>query len=408
MKLSNLLCFAVLLLGTNLASAAYKYDLRCQDKKMVWMNTGEKPPPSQECATFLKGGFAKCYDTHKNPSAPNTITISTPNDQYYKSKESDKYDRKAIQDIIRSAVLSGNDPYLALSLVVVENPPLVDNVKDDVYTKFYGNIPIDKIAVADVFNCDAQQETYDSKKSIKTYINKGEVRELNIDPKESQKVICLQPGAKVGSPPTFGVFNTPSNKYCCAKVRIKMNLQTADHEASKRLRSYLANEYIEKRFRTGVKRASEQDTPAEKMAMIAQAYNGYGTFGASEKMANSCLSKINMGKTPVYGAGVSETMLNSLMNNSEIKKMVDDATRSAGQKPSSYLCQAYGDGDHKISGNAYTGLLKRYIGLKAHCPRHTYALKGSAVKVEQTSASRGSGNGKNGSAGKVKKSGAAN
>lgn len=404
MKLSSLLCSAVLLFSTSVVSAAYKYDLRCQDKKMVWLNTGEKPPPSSECQTFLKNGFAKCYDTKKAPSAANTITLSTPNDQYYKSKESDKYDRKAIQEIIHSAVISGNDPYLALSLVIIENPPLVDSPHDDDYARSYGNIPIDKIGIADVFNCDAQQESFDSKKSIKTYINKGDLREFNIDPREPQKIICLQAGAKVGSAPAFGILRTPNEKYCCAKIRIKMNLQTADHAASKRLRSYLANQYIEKRFKYGVGRSQHRDSPAERMAVIAQAYNGYGTFGASEKMKNSCLSKVDMGKTPVYGAGVSETMLNSIMNNSEIKKMVDDSTRAVGHKPSSYLCQAYGDGDHKISGYVYTGLLKRYIGSKAHCTRHTYAMKG-LPRVEQATTSRGSGSG---NSGKVKKAGKAN
>ncbi len=407
MKLSNLLCFAILVLASHSASAAYKYDLRCENKKMVWMNTEEKPPPSQECATFKKLGFAKCYDTKKASSSSETMTISTPNDQYYKSKESNNYDRKAIQDVIRSAVISGNDPYLALSLVVIENPPLVDSYNDDLYSMFYGHIPIDKVGIADVFNCDAQQVTYNSKKSAKTYMNKGQVREFNVDPRESQKIICLDPGVKAGSAPSFGIFKTADDKHCCAKMRIKMGLQYVDDNDAKRLRSYLANQYIEKRFAYGVKRASQMDTPAEKMATIAQAYNGYGTFGASEKMKNSCLSKVDMGRTPVYGAGVSETMLNSLMNNSEIKKMINDATRSAGQKPSSYLCQAYGDGDHKISGNAYTGLLKRYIGSKAHCPRLTYAMKGAA-RVEQASASGGSGSGNKSGSGKAKKSGSAN
>lgn len=403
MKLSNFLCIVFTVSTTQAVVAAYRYDLRCQDKKIVWLNTGEKPPPSSDCQTFLKNGFSKCYDTRKTPASPNAITISAPNDQYYSSKESDKYDRRAIQEVIRTAVLAGNDPYLALSLVVVENPPMVDSVKDDLYSRAYGHIPIDKIGIADVFNCDAQIESYNSQKSMKTYINKGELREFNIDPREPQRIICLTPGAKVGSAPAFGVLRVPNEKYCCSKIRIKMNTQIADHESSRRLRSYLANEYIEKRFKTGVKRAEKMDTPAEKMATIAQAYNGYGTFGATEKMKNSCLTRVDMGKTPVYGSGVSETMLNSLMNNSEIKKMIDDATRSVGQKPSSYLCQAYGDGDHKISGTAFIALQKRYIGSRPHCPRHTYALKGAA-RVEQATSSRGSGNS---SSSKAKKAGAA-
>lgn len=391
MKISNLLSFAVFLFTTKVVFAAYKYDLRCQDKKMVWLNTGEKPPPSSECQIFLKNGFSKCYDTSKKASSPFNMTISTPNDQYYESKESDKYDRMAIQEIIQAAVRSGNDPYLALSLVLIENPPLTDSEQDDSYAHSYGHIPVDKIGVADVFNCDAQMESYNSKKSIKTYINKGELREFNIDPRAQQRIICLTPGAITGSAPTFSVILKPNDKLCCAKIRI--NVDNRSQHGSHRMRSFLANEYIKKRFNSGIKRASSADTPAEKMATIAQAYNGYGTFGATEKMANKCLSGVDMGKTPVYGAGVSETMLNSVMNNSEIKKMVDDATRAAGAKPSSYLCEAYGNGDHKISGYAFTGLLKGYVGSRKNCARHTYALKGAPVRNEQANSSRGSGSG---------------
>ncbi|MES2802500.1 MAG: hypothetical protein V4654_08420 [Bdellovibrionota bacterium] len=390
MKLSNLFCVILSLLSANVATAAYKYDLRCQDKKMVWLNAGEKPPPSSECQTFLQNGFAKCYDTHKAATSSQTMTISAPNDQYYKNKESNKYDRKAIQEIIQSAARFGNDPYLALSLVLIENPPLVDGA-DDIYTSFYGQIPIDKIGVADVFNCDSQMESFDSKKSIRTYINKEkELREFNIEPRAPQKIICLAPGVRAGSAATFGIAQAPNDKYCCAKIRTNLNMRTQDPATLQRIRSYLANVYIKKRFETGAKRAGQIDTAAEKMAMIAQAYNGYGTFGASEKMANQCLTGVNMRKTPVYGAGVSETMLNSVMNNSEIKKMVDDATRAAGAKPSSYLCEAYGNGDHKISGYAFTGLLKEYVGTRRNCPRHTYALKGSSVGATQTLGSSGS------------------
>lgn len=405
MKINSLLSFAFCLGVANPVFAAYKYDLRCQDKKMVWLNTGEKPPPSSECQTFLKHGFAKCYDTRKASSSPQTMTISTPNDQYYESKESDKYDRKAIQEIIQAAARSGNDPYLALSLVLVENPPLIDSPHDDGYAKHYGQIPVDKIGIADIFNCDAQIESFNSAKAMRTYINKGELREFNIDPRAPQRMVCLTLGAKTGSAPNFGIITKPNDKYCCAKVRLNINAKPGgDPVASKRMRTYFSNEYIKRRFNSGLRRAESQDTPAEKMAMIAQAYNGYGTFGATEKMANKCLTGVDMGRTPVYGAGVSETMLNSVMNNSEIKKMVDDATRAAGAKPSSYLCEAYGNGDHKISGYAFTGLLKGYVGSRSNCPRHSYALKGSQARNEHAILHRSVNTGGGSSGKKVKTS----
>lgn len=395
MRTSSYCCFVFFLFMADVALTAYGYDLHCQDKKMVWLNTSEKPPPSSECQAFLKSGFSKCYDTLKTASLPQTMTISMPNDQYYSNKESDKYDREIIQDIIQTAVKAGNDPYLILSLVLVENPPFLNNEDSSSYASEYGLIPVDKVGIADVFNCDSQVVQYDAQFKAKTYINKGRLREFTIDPGARPKMICLNRGAAVGDSYQLTLESKPNNDLCCATINVRFAGFVLDYTTSQKIKSFLSNEYIKRRFNSAViNRTKSINEPQKKMAMIAQAYNGYGVFGAREKVQNKCLAGINMGNTPVYGAGVSEIMLNSVMNNSEIKAMVDKAITTTGEQPNSYLCEAYGDGDHKISGYAFTGLLKSYIGPhKKHCPNRTYALKNLAsAKVEQVSSpSRGSG-----------------
>lgn len=392
-------------------SLAYDYSMSCADKKLTkFVSNSEQK--SDDCKTFILNGFSKCFDSRKPNQSSEMITLSTPNDQYYKSKESSRYSRKKIQGIIDSAVKAGNDPYLTLAIVVTENPPLFDD-EDPSYAEHYGMIPLDAIGVADTFACDQVQNTYGAKEQ--KFKNRGPLKRFVIDVKGVDQNVCILKNTKAGHSAKFYREDRPAPDDCCMILKADIKGYEKDKKAGLlpglqvKLLDLLSHEYMKNRFAYASRRAASEKLPQSKMAVVAQSYNGFGLFGATERMKNQCLHKINMGKTPVYGAGTSEIMLNSLMNNSEISAMVAESLKKQRKDfPVSQLCTAYGSGSHKLSGYSFTNLLQTFIGGRNNCPKFTNRLKDPRRGPRtQVASSSGVSSAPKGDAKKSKPSGAA-
>ena len=79
-----------------------------------------------------------------------------------------------IQEIIDAAVASEIDPYLALGILIMEHPPLIGNNFKS-YALFYGIIPVDNVAGADLFQCKiakTPEQLGDSKKVTSVGVQK--------------------------------------------------------------------------------------------------------------------------------------------------------------------------------------------------------------------------------------------
>lgn len=99
------------------------------------------------------------------------------------------------------------------------------------------------------------------------------------------------------------------------------------------LKDFLGVDYLRER----VQRRIGND--AKPLAWYLQAYNGYGKYGVAEKdMENSCLSGIDFNEKPVYGAVVGDILVNMLMPNPVVEKMVRASSVSQGRTPESILC----------------------------------------------------------------------
>lgn len=395
MKRSNLLALFMLLAVAKVH--AFEYQISCADNKLTKFENISVNQNTDECKAFIANGFLQCFDSKKVNKSSEAITLSMPNDHYYQNKESNRYSRKAMQAIIDSAIKAGNDPYLALSIVVTENPPLLSAKKgpfnmssSDMYADTYGNIPLDAIAVADTMGCDRMKTGY-AGDSVMHLKNRGKLKQFVIDPKGVEQTVCIENRFMAGEGASFWLEKNPRPDDCCMKLKadssgfvehpMKGNgdevISYMDQPLKHKVLDMMAQQYMMSRFTAAQKRAAGERLPQTKMAMVAQSYNGYGQFGGSEPMENRCLHKIHMGKTPVYGAGTSEIMLNSLMNNSEVQNMVSDSLNSQKMAhPVSYLCSSYGAGSHKVGGYTFTSLLGEYIGEKKTCPRYTNKLKG--------------------------------
>jgi len=404
--------FALILVFISFQASAFEYEISCADKKITEFKNAAADNNSDECKAFIANGYLQCFDSKKPNKSTEAMTLSMPNDHYYQNKESNRYSRKAIQHIIDSAIKAGNDPYLTLAIVITENPPILSgSTKKDpanpfnmdstqMYAETYGNIPLDAIAVADTMGCDRVNTGYGNN-SVMHLQNRGKLKRFVADSKGREQRVCIENRFMAGEGASFWIMPNPQPDDCCMLLKadpkgfveqpIKGNsdevMSFMNQDLKHKVLDLMAQEYMLNRFAAAQKRAASERAPEAKMAMIAQSYNGYGQFGASEPMNNRCLHKIHMGKTPVYGAGTSEIMLNSLMNNSEVKYMVEGSLKEQKQAhPVSYLCSAYGAGSHKVSGYAFTSLLGSYIGEKKTCPNYTNKVKGLSKFAKSTDA----------------------
>jgi hypothetical protein len=387
MKLSSFLI--ALSISGNLFAFEYKFD--CSRGRLRSFDSVDAED-SVECKNYLKLGFAKCFDSAKrNPDSKSLLLhISTPLDGYYSSKESSHYVKARFSEIIRTALVNNVDPYLALAIAMLEAPPTKERESKDFgligYSSSYGVIPIDAIGFADFLSCETQAiKGLDLRR-----LNAPKVkRKIVIDAGAPEVQLCLMDFGSGGAPLMRTNCTTKSTD-CCQPAQIKgidptKACDSVSDQKRYQILSVAAGSYMRDRFQYGFRvKANEIEDPVQKLAMVAQAYNGYGKFGVTEKyIINKCLNKLDLGKSPVYGAGASDLMLNSLMANSEVREMVSAEMKAAKvSAPVSYLCQAYGkEGSHQISGYAFSDYSQKLLADRRNCPTKSYGLKGTGPRV---------------------------
>ncbi len=389
MKLGSFLIF--LSVSVNLWAFEYKFD--CEKGRLKSFESVEAAADSEECKSYLKLGFQKCFDSAKRKSDPKSphVTISTPIDGYYSSKENSTYVKKRLADIVRTAITNNTDPYLALAIAMLEAPPTQNRENTDFgligYSSSYGVLPIDAIGFADFVGCESQAIKGLSLRRINAPKVK---RKIIIDAGAPEVRLCLMDFGS-GNAPLIKTNCTPDATPCCQTAQLKgitstKACDTLPDQQRYQILNQAAGVYMKDRFQYALNTvAKDIEDPAKKMAMVAQAYNGYGKFGVTEKAfsSNKCLNKLDLGKTPVYGAGASDLMLNSLMANSEVRELVAGELKALKRSaPVSYLCQAYGANDsHTISGYAFADYSQSLMADRPQCPTKTYAIKGSGPRT---------------------------
>lgn len=394
MRQNKLSALLVLFLGVQ--AQAFEYQISCYEKKLTRFENVSVIQNSDECKAFLSSGYLNCFDSKKVNKSSELITLSTPNDHYYKNKESARYSRKTVKNIIDSAIKAGNDPYLTLAIVMTENPPVASNKKvvdnmtaAESYAESFGTVPLDAIAVADTMGCDRERIGYgNGMNRIKN--RSSRLKKFTEDPKGKDLTVCMESQFATGESAQFFLAEKARPDDCCITLKTQMSgfvhepirdepnavYSYPRPELRAKILDMIAHKYMANRFASAQARGAGLKLPEEKMALTAQSFNGYGKFGVTEPMGNQCLHKIHMGTKPVYGAGTSEIMLNSLMNNSEIKDMVSESLRTNKvAHAESYLCASYGSGTHKISGYVFTNLLSGYLGDRQSCPQYSNKLK---------------------------------
>ncbi len=376
-------------------SEALDYHFTCSMGRLISFES-KIDESSSECKLFLKQGFKTCFDTRKDSSKAQSslISISTPIDHYYVSKESTDYLRSELEEVVRFAVSNDLDPYLMLAIKILESPPTQRSLNDkinngiDLYKSQYGLIPLDGIAVADFFGCKVGPLEQTQTDSFRQVTGLGKTKEIVIAKTGTSKKICLGK-LQTGVEPNF-IMNCEKFTTCCADIIgdwANASTRQCDDIKSQEVRqmilSLAAGSYIKRRFQYAAKeKISGVSDPGMKLSIIAQSFNGYGKFGIAEKTMGTkhCLNNFDFSQKPLYGAGAAELMLNSFLANSEIREMVAvELKKSKKNAPASNLCGAYGsDESHTISAYTFSNQMKQFLENQDKCIQKTYLLKNSS------------------------------
>lgn len=409
------LLLLLLFLGPWQASAAATYKATCSASKELT-------------------SFESPFDTATPGKSASMIGVRSATDGHFSNRDSNQYDRQFVKDAIDAAIKYGIDPYYFLATLMVERAPFDYAAASKVmpwkmYYEEYGIPPLDSIAASHAMGCKLSSKP-DS--AIKNGVRHNQYTTKNGTPKgplslrgdggsgPTQKLVLALLPFRTGQPPRFEIQSHLSSAAecsdkCCLEVDSPSSwgqpstfirrAQSADEpgaykdadlgtdvvktqkikpesklhqELTQTLGAQFKKELFENaRHLSLVKSAKD---PYQKLALKAQAYNGYGTYGATEA-TNSCLHGLTGSSAPVYGAGVMDLTLNMMMSNSELRAMVGAASTKQQKPALSIFCGDFGAGTHKIEAEKFSQIQKKLIGGRAGCESHTYALKTSTKTV---------------------------
>jgi hypothetical protein len=379
----------------------------------------------------VETSVSKRCETGSRSKKPDAIALYNEFDSYVANRSSNNYDKLKIQEIIDLAIKNKVDPYAAISIAIMENPPLKGNRYSDsnIYEMFYGPLPVDDLAGIDLFGCKLarnvnelgsnkkiSEEDVIHFKQLKTEIKHKEDTHDPIYPEEiselrknqpekydqldcfSRKPFCI--GYVIPKNRGLTEFNISRNSdgsdnktvYACrgdertfagsnlsfdfvdrndpSKCCAKIQVDKKDIAsgiAARLLKTVIGLEYMKKKIQSSYKHLKSETDKSKMLSLLFQRYNGLGKINVTEKMTKNCLSGMDMSKTPVYGTESSDIMLNMLMSNNEISNMVESALKKYSEKPKSILCITYGSGIHILETKEVVELQKKYLTNQSSC-----------------------------------------
>lgn len=329
------------------------YTLRaCHEVKETWSvdNWMKKDDP--------EGTFAVFYPKHNNYMYASGCFGKSSSSTCLGNRAQDYKDR------LESALLMGMDPYLAIALAWMEGGT------DDGLNYLYLD-PIGKFAG---MGCTSTP-VHKSKSSSTTLYSYGTY--YNIHPKtirnaalgdRLKKFITVKDKAPKAGTSYFcrkinddlGLFFAePQEGSCC--LQLPFESYGLD---STLIEEALVFEQAKKNYQS---RFKETNDPAFRV----QRFNGYSRLMGGAEGVESFRSGVNHYEDPAYGYQAMDYMINSILTNPVIKKMVDDAEAKAAKalgKPAqwrSIMCVEHpGGGTFQVDSNHYFNLHKDTDRLK--------------------------------------------
>lgn len=313
------------------------------------------------------------------------------------------YEPEAFERVIETSLREGVDPFLTLSILLLENPPVVGSAKSDSYRQSFGTLPVDSIAAYDMMGCYQEKPQKPQIKdpaelkrlaglghnalieAVKKY-EKPETAAAEVECEQYKKTKSRCSAFLTGqkSVPVFDVTSTrdssskaqqyrlcssdfsaavgkfanfqkadaaggPNN--CCADIKTQAEHSTAQED----FLGLLGVKYVKAKIQECAKTSA--------LTYCVQRYNGLGCFNCAknqEQMKSDCLQGLIMSDRPVYGARAMDLMINSLITNNQIQNLVLKIARRSKANVVSILCFNK-PGLQKIDSDQFENEQKEYL-----------------------------------------------
>lgn len=295
----------------------------------------DKNSKSENICEIFKSHQLECFDTSKTIKDALLLSFTLPVDSIYRNRSSDSISKVDVEELVELSLLNKMDPYLVTAIKFIEDPPINFSKQSELdtssYQRIFGRLPIDASGAISAMGCfvkdgkvkrnSVKQNTLNLPKSNEL----GKVCILNGNPDVGDNPILtfLDKDSKVfneqdiplrnnglsssdvylymektGETDFFKAkenlllkistdkFKTPDS--CCINVRYDPKSdykKTINH-----VRSTLALMHLRDKAKGIPKSINTADKNREEMlALQIQGYNGYGVFGSTESVGNSCL-----------------------------------------------------------------------------------------------------------------------
>jgi len=337
-------------------------------------------------------------DSATSASGASKIQITYPFVGPNSQVASDSYSRDALSKMVELAVQNDVDPYLAVAVLLMENPPTSSN-KSKNYTTLYGQLPIDETAVYKELQCYVPIANPEAKTVAGTYysICKGDKDCTGVIKKSGQGPDYLHPHSTNAHELCSGICSTsasggsagfydltkqvyqegrwtdddylnPADKCCC----IKSDFSVDDS------RNLIAINYLKSNVQIHIK-------GDKNLSYSLQRYNGLGCFGCKgeNEVKNACFNGLNMGERPVYGARIADIMLNMLMPNKRISDLVINAESKFQKKSVNSFCLESGEGAQTLDNRKFWDQQHSFLMDGAQAHYRSYSSNGADVDAEK-------------------------
>lgn len=161
---------------------------------------------------------------------------------------------------------------------------------------------------------------------------------------------------------------------CCVNVLAPKNLSSL----STHTKTWLGASYLKNHIQSCI--ASQRGS----LTYCLQRYNGTGCFGCTESSSNDCFNGIVMEDRPVYGARVADLMLNSFMNEPEIRQMIEEAAWKERKPVVSIFCYDHNNKSFMVLQDQFLEEQKKYLLEGAKYPYKMRVSGGSSLRPAKT------------------------
>lgn len=392
-------------------ASAVDLELKCKNNRLVSAEVIENEKSKRACDHFTSHGLT-CFDTSKKLASSKTMSFFMPVDTVYQNRSSNQVVREDLAELVELSLQNGVDPYVVTAVKFIESPSIPNT---SYYPRIFGLLPTDAIAAQSSMGCvknnNSLEKQSDKKKETFTLPNAdstGTVCLLNGPPETAdnpvlsfadsssqifvEKEIPLRnkgvAESDVGSYASKykiediilakhlfleerakSIHQNP--KGCC--IQVKYSSKEDPKKLFTHFRSLLGVKYIKEKTEKMPKPiASRARNDREKAAFAVQSFNGYGKLNVTERVNNKCLSGLNMGQKPLYGAGAMDLVTNLFLVNSGFNEIVEEKKRKLGlDSVPFYLCREK-TGPLTIDSLEFAKLQKEYLSEQKDCPERSF------------------------------------